>query len=480
MPADVPTAARQAPESAPAQWTVGTLSYNRKQLGGLILWLLWGDFTLTLMLSVMPQLLPLSLKEIGASNTLIAFVIGSLPTAMNLVLVPTFSTASDRYRGRWGRSIPFLVWPTPFIAFFLILIGFSPDLGSWLYGTTAGRALGLDAKALILILVCVFVVLYQFFNLSVTSVYYYLFADVVPAPVMGRFLGLFRIVGQAALFLWGRYIFGMAADHMRAIYVGIGLLYMVSFLLMCWGVKEGEYPPPPPRREGHHGLTGWLKTYFNECFHTRYYLWIYLIVTVCWFANAANTLWIFFCRDTLGLTLDAIGKINAWGTLATIPLALVFGWLVDKINGLRLSFLGVLIMGLGAAAGFFWVQGPRSLLIYYLVYQVGFLAYITAMMPMYITLFPKERFGQFCSANSMISSLGIVLGNAACGWFVDRIGDYRYLLAWQAVFFLATIIPLVMAYRGWRKYGGPDNYRPPQVGDTVAVINTKDSCKTKR
>ena len=140
------------------RWTVGTLSYNRKQLGWLIFWLLWGDFTLTLMVSVMPQLLPISLKGIGASNILIGFVTASLPTAINVVMNPFISTISDRHRGPRGRRIPFLLWPTPFITLFLILIGFSTDIGGWLAGTGLVKAMGWASNAVILVLVCVFVV----------------------------------------------------------------------------------------------------------------------------------------------------------------------------------------------------------------------------------------------------------------------------------------------------------------------------------
>ena len=441
-------------------WRVGTLAYDRKQLGWLIFWLLWGDFTLTLMVSVMPQLLPISLKGIGANNILIGFVTASLPTAMNVVMNPFISTISDRHRGPRGRRIPFLLWPTPFITLFLILIGFSPDIGGWLAGTGVVKAMGWASTGVILALVCVFVVAYQFFNLFVGSVYYYLFADVVPTPVMGRFLGLIRIVSQLALFIWGRWIFGLAETHMRSIYIGIGLLYLVSFLLMCWKIREGEYAPPPKRLPG--GLiSGWVKTYIKECFHAPFYLWIFLITTVCWFANSANTLMIFFSRDDLGLTLDAIGKINAWGALITIPLALVFGYWVDKIHGLRMTAIGVIIMALGGAVGFFTVYGANSLLVFSLVYQIGFLAFTTAMMPMFISLFPSDRFGQFSSANAMLSSLGIVVGNALCGWFIDVVGDYRWLLAWEGVFFSLTLIPWFLTWRSWHRHGGPDKYRPP-------------------
>jgi hypothetical protein len=54
-PTESPQPSSSEKQSVPGKWTVGTLSYDRKQLGWLIFWLLWGDFTLTLMVSVMPH-----------------------------------------------------------------------------------------------------------------------------------------------------------------------------------------------------------------------------------------------------------------------------------------------------------------------------------------------------------------------------------------------------------------------------------------
>lgn len=454
-------------EPQPGRWRVGTLTYDRKQLGWLFFWLLWGDFTLTLMVSVMPQLLPLSLKDIGASNIMIGIVTMSLPTAMNVVMNPFISTISDRHRGPRGRRIPFLIWPTPFITLFLILIGFSPDIGGWLAGTGAAKSMGWTSTAVILVLVCVFVVAYQFFNLFVSSVYCYLFADVVPQPVIGRFLALLRIVMQLALFVWGRYIFGHAETHMREIYVGIGLLYLFSFLLMCWKIREGSYDPPPKRMPGK-GATAWVRTYFGECFCSPLYVWIFLITTICWFANSANTLLVFFGRETLGLSLDQIGKINAWGTLASIPLALLFGWLVDRIHGIGTCALGIVIMAIAGAVGYFAVGSAATFLVFSLAYQAGFLAFGMGQMPMFISLFPASRFGQFSSANAMLSSVGIVLGNAACGWFIDRMGDYRWLLAWEGVFFTLTLVPCYLTWRYYHRHGGAAGYRPPLPAGTHA------------
>jgi len=55
------------------QYFVGTLSYTKVGLVWLFVWLLWGDFCFTLMEAVIPSIVPLKLKELGAPNWLMAW-----------------------------------------------------------------------------------------------------------------------------------------------------------------------------------------------------------------------------------------------------------------------------------------------------------------------------------------------------------------------------------------------------------------------
>ncbi len=88
-------------------------------------------------------------------------------------------------------------------------------------------------------------VCFQFFNLFVTSVYYYLFNDVVPEAFLARFMALFRMVGTAAGALFNAFVFRYASP-IRPDLSHFGHLYLIAFGVMCWRVKEGVYPPPPP------------------------------------------------------------------------------------------------------------------------------------------------------------------------------------------------------------------------------------------
>jgi len=63
-------------------------------------------------------------------------------------------------------------------------------------------------------------------------------------------------------------------------HVGVVILYAVGIGLMCFKVKEGEYPPPLPTVDGGKELISQAKTYFVEC-------------------NSQPYFWNFFCSDLL-------------------------------------------------------------------------------------------------------------------------------------------------------------------------------------
>jgi MFS family permease len=436
------------------------LVYTKAGLVGVFFWMLWGDFCFTLMESTIPRLLPLTLNDLGASNRTIGLLVGSIPGVLNMIITPVVSFRSDRYRSRWGRRIPYLLWPSPFIALFLIITGYSTDIGHAIQGWFAASLAGASPKTVILAVISISVVGFQFFNMIVASIYYYLFADVVPEHLMGRFMGLFRVVGASATFVFNRWIFGLADTHMKEIYIGIGLLYCVSFTMMCWRVKEGAYPPPPPQVEGP-GFISAIKTYFIECFSIPYYVWFFLGTTFYTVGMITTNIFSVFFAQKLGMTLDDFGKVMSWVSLLALVLSLPAGYLSDKIHPLRMGVIATAASVLLAAVSFFVVRGPDSFLWFTIIMALATIAYGAANLPMYAALLPKDRYGQFCSAQAMINALAMILANYLAGWFIDATGNYRYIYAWYAVFMLLSLGCMLPVYVGWKRYGGDEAYVPP-------------------
>lgn len=308
MPQSI-TVAKTLPEEADTnRYRCGTLLYTKAGLFTLFAWMLWGDFCFSLMEAIWPNILPLVLKAEGTPNAVIGVVISTIPSAMNFILNPIISTASDRYRSKRGRRIPFLLAATPLITLFLILLGFSRELGSLLHSWLGGLFPGLSESMTTVGLICLLIVCFRFFELFVSTVFWYLFNDVVPSAFIGRFLGLFRVIGASAGALFNFFVFRYAESHTSMIFLGAAILYGTAFMLLCRNVKEGEYPPPDTTPGKTRFSLATVKTFFQECFRHRIFRLVFAYSTLQG-ASASIGVFTIFMVLSLGLTKGDVGKI---------------------------------------------------------------------------------------------------------------------------------------------------------------------------
>jgi maltose/moltooligosaccharide transporter len=439
--------AEQKTEVKPRIYNVGTLSYSLTGLIFVCVWMLGGCFCFTVMEYAIPRLLPVTFKQLELSNMMIGFFVGSVPSILGMIVAPVVGFRSDRHRGRLGRRIPFLLLPTPFIMLFMVIIGFSGDIGAWVHSAlVAPVASSVSARSVTIVVTVASTVLFQFVNLIMTSIYYSLFADVVPKEFLGRFMALYRIVSQLGTLVFNLYIFGLVDGHLKELYVGIGLLYFVAFTLMCWRVKEGQYPPPPPQ-EASKGLVGAVKTYVHDCFGESLYRWFYPGV-VLWSVSALGIglFGLFFATKTIGLTFDQYGKIMAAGSLLATLLLYPFGWLCDKVSPLKVYIGGLLVAATVSMAGYFFIDSYWSLMVVMLIYHVGSAMINASNMPMWAAVYPKDRFGQFYSAQALVGCIVSIAASAGCGQMIDMFGGYRTIYAWSGLFTGIAVICVLVAY----------------------------------
>lgn len=444
-------------------YKAGTLRYTFRGLVVLFLWLLWGDFAFTFFESIFGKFIPLYLKDLQASNTLIGIMTGSIAGFVNLVFLPNISQWSDGYRSPWGRRIPFLYVVAPLTVAALVMVGFAPEIGGWLHGRVVVRlAPGVSEAAVILTLLCVFVVAFHFSNMVLVNAYNWLLRDVVPQELMARFLAWFRIVGTVStvLFLW--FVFPHVLTHRREVCAGVGLFYLLSFLLMCRNVKEGEYPPLPPK-ETRPGILKSFALYFQECLRLpiyRNFFITYVLVLVA--STSAGPFSILFARDSLGLDMEDMGKIFAWGMGVAAVLYFPVGWLCDKFSPLWIAIIALGGFVLASLLAYFLVQEKTTFIIYTIGFSVPSVGWGLGQMAATMKLLPGEKFGQLSSALNVFGSGALILGNYLMGNFMDLVkSDYRMAFLWSAAFFALAVFPLILVLRDWKKYGGPDHYVPP-------------------
>jgi len=265
-----------AAEATDQKYTCGTLRYTQASLFVLFGWLLWGDFCFTVFEAVGgPGILGLYLQDnYHVSNFDVNVLFSVIPQIIAIAVGPPLSFKSDRYRSRWGRRIPFMLFTMPLLCLCAAALGFTDEIIAWMK-IHIGPASGVSPLAIGLLAVGLLVVAFTFFNEFVQNVYWYLFADVVPEACMGRFIGLFRTVGSIASFLLNIYIMPHQLTHMLWIHVGVAALYFVGFGAMCLGVKEGEYPPPTDVTRETPFLES-ARLYVKECFTHRIFILMYV------------------------------------------------------------------------------------------------------------------------------------------------------------------------------------------------------------
>lgn len=457
------------PECVPDQrrpYQVGTLRYS---LFGVIMvsfWLMLGGSCFSLLAwMLVPTVLPLALKEFNASGAVIGLVVGSLPSAMNFVMNPILSTSSDRMRSRWGRRRPYLLFATPFVAFFVILLGWTPQLATYLHG--AGWSGGMSLSVLGIALIAVCAVLFQFFDMIVGSVYYYLFADVIPHRFIGRYMAGMNITGIATTLIFSLYVLPQAVKNLAWVFTGVGITYFVTFMLMCIFVKEGEYPPVVAyqRQEGPllKRAAGWIAIYFRQCFRQPFFVLFFLgtalnsVSTTC--RQVFNLL---FATQDLKMTVEQYGKVGAIGALVSMGVILLVGYIMDKIHPLRVFLFSGFIVIAANIWGYFFTTDYASFFAVGIAISVVYAIQNVSQGPVFVALFPPEKYGQFSSANAMLRSLLLIFANYFGGLAIDYFG-YRFIFVWDTLFTIGATGALIYVYIKWKSYGGAEHYRPPST-----------------
>jgi Na+/melibiose symporter-like transporter len=446
---------------------------------------LLGGLTYSLVYQIDPRVLPIVLRDHGATNEQIAIIIGSLTLLINSIVEPIVGYRSDRARGRWGRRIPFIFWVTPVVSLLIVAVPFAPGFAerALRVGWMARAAAALPWPPVILAFAA-FILLYKIFYNVVAAIYLCLIADVVPQSRLGRFHAQFRILGALATFAGNYWLVGLAATHPRAVFAGLALLNLVGFWAVCAWVREHDYPPltDPPDQGGGGGVSRFLRaagSFLRVAYRHPVYRWTYLTRVMIFGVNAATAFVIFFGREDLGLTYDRSGKLLAYSSLGWILLAYPVGRLLDRWGSVR-ALGRALALGTAAyAASFFLIVGARSFLVASLVTNTIFWFIWSAEIMLAQQIFHRDRMAQLTAANSIAKSVVIAFGlSPLTGWLLDhlrghvgvisvpvvglvRVGQYRFIFPLLAGMCAVAWLALGRVGFHWRRLGGPAAYRAP-------------------
>ena len=381
-----------------------------------------------------------------------------------MVMVAIISTWSDRHRGPLGRRMPFMLYSTPFIALSLILLGFSPSLTRGLQHTAPRLFGGIAITSLTIGVIAMTNTLYQFFDTFPQSVYYYLWTDVIPPQLMGTFACMFRVCSTLGTFVFDFFLIKQSYEHPASVCIGAAALYLVTFTLLCFRVKEGSYPPPEPRST-QSGVTRTIESivvYVKECFSNSYYWKIYLY-NLCFMVGFVpfRTFLILYAQQDLHMDLGKYQYILGIRDLVQIGIFFGLGPIVDRFHPIRAGFVGYAMMLVSALLGFIFIHGTKSFAICIIGVFIATAVYQGATGALGPRILPKDKYGQFCSANAIIFHLGLMVATVACGAFLDLMKSRRYSLLWFAVFSAIGMFFMWLVYLDWKRLGGDESYVPP-------------------
>ncbi|HLP26931.1 MAG TPA: MFS transporter [Acidobacteriota bacterium] len=450
------------PSAGPKTWKVGTLTYSLAGIVLLFTWLLLGDFSYMMRERSAAPVAQLMLKKYEATDLVTGVFLLTIPWAIILVVGPAVSYWSDHHRSRWGRRVPFLLVPTPFVTLAMFGLAYSPPIGRWLHALAGGAPERVNFTILLVMGVC-----WTVFEIGVVisnSVFNGLINDVVPRELLGRFYGLFRAVSLGVGVLFNYRIIGHAEEHYTVILASIGAIYGVGMTVMCLRVKEGDYPPPAaatePRRNP---VFGAFRDYWRDCFLKPYYLLVFFFLGLANLAFVPVNLFAIYAAKSYQMSMETYGRYLVVTFICSFVLAFPLGWLADKLHPLRVAIGAAVLYGVVMLTGFLLMHDARSFGWAFLAHGVLSGTFFTGAAALPQMLFPRAKFAQFAAAAGLLAALFNMSLGPVLGAWLDGLGNqYRYtFVAGSMIAFAAVALGLWLHVR-WSALGGRERYVAPE------------------
>ncbi len=465
----------------------GTLTYTLPRLFFVLFWIVIGSAVIMLGTAMPSIMLPLQLKELGVSETMKVYILTTIGQILNMTVCPYIGVVSDWHRGKWGRRIPYIFLSMPPIVLSLVMFGLSNQIGNRLAAWT-----GAAPVTMTMIAIGLTMFLFQFFNMWVNSVIWYIFNDIIPVKFFGASMAAFKIGSTAGTALFHYFLFKYAATHPTLLFISVAILYAVGVTLFCLFVKEGEYPPLTEEQLAakqkpldERLLAKWqgLGTFIKESFCGRIYTYRYLfqIVVACAYCHGIFGL---YSYQELGLTNDLIGKLNGIagiiGMIGILVVSVLLAEVVNRWHPIRVEIYYYFYLLIFIPNAGLWLFGTRPPTVYVtaslvsscVALCIGGMIQICGL-PAIMLLFPKSRFGSFCSMQALIRSVCFMLASIVCGGVCDLLkahfeasmGNanfaFRAINLWVVPWYLLAAVFGILLYREWGRNGGYRNYAPP-------------------
>jgi MFS family permease len=167
--------------------------------------------------------------------------------------------------------------------------------------------------------------------------------------------------------------------------------------------------------------------------------------------------------QSLGITMERLGKYFALTYVISLCLAYFLGMLADRFHPLRLSILSIALYGAAMLWGALYATTASRFLIALLVHGVLSGTYGTASASLSLRLFPRSTFAQFSAAAGVLGSLVGMAIVPLFGVALDLSGHvYRLTFVMSCGFGVLGTVLLLIVYAKFMRLGGPESYVAPE------------------
>lgn len=406
-------------ENGAQVWRAGTLVYYKKDLVRLFSWLFIGQFTFWMQIVAFPVLFPLLFKLKGFSAGQIGTLLSILPLG-GLIVFPILGVLSDHTRTRFGRRRPFDLLTTPFWFIGLLILPFVQNY--W-------QAFG----AMVLI----------GFAAAGSSVLDAFYNDVVPPQLMGRFVAGMRFLGGLGGFFFNLFLLRFFDTNPAMVFLTIAIVGFLGEMLMLFNVKEGEYPPPPPKES----VIKVVGEFIKEGFANKYIIFLWLTMGVTAFGGPVMATYfnLYFTDPDSGLGLSSarLGQLIAAGSAIGMVLIIPAGWIVDRYGPKKLWGISCFGVGVIQVLMFFVAKNMFMISGLYALFAAVNTMTTAALLPLMYAYIPQDKFGQLSGSNQIVTRVLQIAATFTLGWVITLSGNqYGVLFIFGGVAYMLT--PLFM------------------------------------
>jgi MFS family permease len=354
--------------------------------------------------SMLLPVLPLYLREVGLSYTLVTVVIAALGIGAVAGGLPAGATA-QRLGPEWLFALS-----TTLSAVAASLFGFSTAVVA-LFGFHLAVGFG---------------------SVGIRIGAQMMVNDVVPVMLRGRAMSMIGGMMRTAMFI-GPAVGGVLVDWVGfeatfAVCGVVTILGLIPFVLTRRSVDGGqrfERPQVPPS-----GLRSAMRA------HTGLLLLAGTGTALVMTVRAGRNVIVPLFGDELELSAAAVGFLVAIGTGADLLLFPVAGYLMDRYGRLAAIVPAFSMLGFGMLLLGLW-PSVAGAIVAGVVMGIGNGMSAGTMLTLGGDLAPPDAAGPFLSALGMMQDLGVVIGPLLVGWLADAAGLEVSAIVLAVVMFVA-------------------------------------------